>query len=122
MTPFRCWQCNRAFYVDDARRGERFDCPGCKHRLKVPHRPNGSSRARSLTDWVVEVVVYGGCGGLLGFGLGVLVVSRLPLFRRSEEAALLVAGLTAAGLLAGAVFGEAGVNWVGRRIRSREEA
>ena len=62
--------------------------------------------------------MYGGGGAVLGFGLGVLILGRVPALRRGE----LVLGLTVLGLLAGAVFGEAGVNRVGRRIRAREEA
>ena len=118
MIRFRCWYCNKAYGMDDARAGERFRC-ACGHRAKVPRRTGGSSRARTLTDWLVEVVVYGGCGAALGFGLGVLLLSRMPLLRRGKEIVLV---LTAVGLLAGAVFGEAGLNWVGRRIRAREEA
>lgn len=118
MTRFRCWFCNKSYWVDDARRGERFVC-SCRHRAKVPRRSGGSSRARTAADWLVEVVVYGGGGALLGFGLGVLILSRVPVLRRGKE---LVLVLTAVGLVAGAVFGEAGVNWVGRRIRAREEA
>lgn len=119
MTPFRCWFCNKYYWVDDARRGERFAC-SCGRRVKVPRRPNGSSRARSATDWLVEMVVYGGCGGLLGFGLGLLILSRVPFIRYGRRE--LVLGLTLVGLMAGAVFGETGLNWVGRRIRAREEA
>ena len=62
--------------------------------------------------------MYGGGGAVLGFGLGVLILGLVPALRRGE----LVLGLTVLGLLAGAVFGEAGVNRVGRRIRAREEA
>ncbi|MBX9579747.1 MAG: hypothetical protein K2X87_05505 [Gemmataceae bacterium] len=99
-------------------RGGRFVC-SCGHRAMAPWRPGGYSRARTLADWLVEVLVYGRCGAALGFGLGVLILSRLPVLRRAEE---LVLGLTVLGLVAGAVFGEAGINWVGRRIRAREEA
>lgn len=119
MTRFRCWFCNKSYWVDDARRGERLTC-SCKRWVKVPRRDNGSSRARSAVDWLVEVVVYGGCGALLGFGLGLLILSRVPFIRYGRKE--LVLGLTAIGLLAGTVFGEAGINWVGRRIRAREEA
>lgn len=119
VTPFRCWHCNKSYWVDDARRGERFVCSACKQRVKVPRRPNGPSRARTAVDWLVEVAVYGGCGGLLGFGLGLLILSRVPLIRYGRKE--LVLGLTLLGLLAGAAFGEAGLNWVGRRIRDREE-
>src|SRR5688572_5280312 len=113
MIQFRCWYCNKWYAVDDARARERFRC-GCGSRVKVPRRSGGSSRARTLTDWTVEIVVYGGCGAVLGFGLGVLLLSRLPVLRRAKE---IVLGLTVLGLLAGALFGEAGINWVGRRIR-----
>ena len=119
MTAFRCWFCNKYYQVDDARRGERFAC-SCEHRVKVPRRAGGSSRARTPADWLVEVAVYGGCGGLLGFGLGLLILSRVPLIRYGRRE--LVLGLALLGFLAGAVFGEAGLNWVGRRIRAREEA
>lgn len=118
MIQFRCWYCNKCYAVADARARERFAC-SCGRRVRVPRRSGGSSRARSPTDWVVEVVVYGGCGALLGFGLGVLILSRIPIFRKTKE---LVIGLTVLGFLAGTLFGEAGLNWVGRRIREREEA
>jgi hypothetical protein len=118
MIPFRCWYCNKSYTVDAGRVGQRFVC-SCKQRVKVPRRAGGWSRARSLTDWVVEVLVYGGCGAGLGFGLGLTVVSRIPTVRQGGK---VIVGLTVLGLLAGTLFGEAGINWIGRRIREREEA
>ena len=119
MITFRCWYCGRRFAVAESRIGERLTCT-CKHLLKVPGRSGGRSKVRRPVDWLVESVVYGGGGALLGFGLAMLVVVRLPLFRvggRWET----VAVLTVAGFLLGVLGGERGINWVGRLIREREE-
>jgi hypothetical protein len=68
-------------------------------------------------DWLVEAVVYGGGGALLGLGLALLIASR---WRSQTLVMILVPGLTLAGFLAGALGGESGITWVGRMIRERE--
>jgi hypothetical protein len=117
---FRCWYCGRRYAVAESRTGERLAC-SCKHDLKVPKRSGGRCKVRRPVDWLVESVVYGGGGALLGFGLGLLIVARLPLFRVGGHWET-VAGLTAAGFLFGVLGGESGINWIGRRIREREES
>jgi hypothetical protein len=116
MIPFRCWFCNRAFLTPAERAGNRFRC-SCGRRAKVPRRPGGSSKAYSVLDWLIESVVYGGAGALVGFGLSVAIFSRIPLVRRPSKVTL---ALTLFGLLVGAVFGERGINWLGQKLRDRE--
>ena len=119
MIRFRCWYCNRAYLVADARIGERLVCP-CDWRIRVPKVNDSSSRHRSALDWLIEWVVYGGGGGLLGFLLALLLLSRVPFLGRVANRSLLF-GCTLVGLLAGGLGGEAGVNWLGRIIRDWEK-
>ncbi|MDY3557161.1 DUF1922 domain-containing protein [Gemmata sp. JC717] len=118
MISFRCWFCNRAFVKPDGQAGARFEC-GCGRRVKVPKRSGGTSRAFSLLDWLLEALIYGGAGALIGFGLSVAVLSRLPVFRRPGE---VIAAATVLGLAAGTAFGERGINWLGQKLRDRENA
>ena len=115
MIQFRCWFCNRAYARPDEAAGARFEC-GCGRRAKVPRRSGGSSKVRSPLDWLVESVVYGGAGALIGFVLSVALFARIPV-RRPLEVTLAV---TAFGFLAGVLFGERGINWIGQRLRDRE--
>lgn len=117
MIDFRCWYCNKRYMKPDAQAGGRFAC-SCKHTLKVPRRSGGNCRVKRPHEWVIEAVVYGGGGALLGFGLGVLIVSRMGFFRQT---AYTLAALTIAGFLFGTFGGERGVNWIGRMIRDREQ-
>jgi hypothetical protein len=119
MILFRCWYCGKRYAVAEGRVGERLTC-SCRHRLKVPKESGGRTKVLRPVDLLVESVVYGGGGGLLGLGLGLLIVSRVPLFRLAGRWEL-IAALTAAGFLFGTFGGERGVNWVGRLIRAREE-
>lgn len=116
MIAFRCWFCNRAYARPDDVVGMRFEC-GCGRRVKVPKRSNGSSKVRSPLDWLVESVVYGGAGALIGFVLSIAIFARIPLVRRPSEVTL---ALTAFGLLLGVLFGERGINWIGQKFRDRE--
>jgi hypothetical protein len=120
MITFRCWYCGRRYAVGENRIGERLAC-GCNHELRVPKRSGGRCQVRRPLDWVVESVVYGGGGALLGFGLALLIVARFPLFRLGGRWET-VAGLTVSGFLFGLLGGERGINWVGRLIRQREES
>jgi hypothetical protein len=116
---FRCWYCGRRYAVTESRVGERLAC-GCKHQLKVPKRSGGRCKVMRPVDWLIESVVYGGGGALLGFGLAMLIVARIPLFRLAGRWET-VAALTVAGFLFGLLGGERGINWIGRWIRQREE-
>ena len=120
MIDFRCWFCGKRYVVADDRRGQRQTC-SCGRGVKVPKRSGGRSRAWTVTDFVVETVVYGGGGAVLGFGLGALVASRLPI-PVGKPTKYIVGGCTLAGFLLGAVGGEPAVNWVGRLLRDREDA
>jgi xanthosine utilization system XapX-like protein len=116
MIQFRCWFCNRAYLKPDDAAGTKFEC-GCGRRVKVPRRSGGSSKVRSPTDWLVESLVYGGAGALIGFVLSIAIFSRIPLVRRPAEVTL---AATAFGLLVGVLFGERGINWIGQKLRDRE--
>ena len=117
MIQFRCSCCGKRYARPEAQIGVTFTCT-CKERLRVPRRSGANARCRTLGDVFIEFAVYGTGGGILGFLLGVVIVSRMYFVR---ERWLLVVGLTLAGFLAGGVGGEAGVNWVGRMIREREQ-
>lgn len=119
MILFRCWYCGKRCAIAETRIGERLTC-SCKHLLKVPKKSGGRTKVLRPADLLVEALVYGGGGALLGLGLGFLIVSRLPFFRVGGRGRL-IAALAIAGFLAGTFGGERGVNWVGRMIRSREE-
>ena len=118
MISFRCWFCNRAFVKPDEQIGGRFEC-GCGRRVKVPGRSGGSSKSFSLLDWLLEALIYGGAGAVIGFGLSVAILSRLIVFRRPAD---VIIAATALGFVAGTLFGERGVNWLGQKLRDRENA
>jgi hypothetical protein len=120
MLSFRCWFCNKGYAVAERRIGERFRC-SCERQLRVPKTDGGNSRTRTLTDWLVEAVVYGGGGAFLGCGLAVLLLSQFPYVPRPETTWLLVPALTLVGLLGGLFGGERAINWIGRIIRQRED-
>jgi len=123
MIAFRCWYCNKRYTVAESRVGEPITCT-CRHLLRVPKRSGGNNRVKTPVDWLVEVVVYGGGGALLGCGMAVLILSQLPRLMGGgilEFSWALIGGLTLLGFLFGTLGGERGVNWVGRVIRDREE-
>src|SRR5205085_1398270 len=101
MIAFRCWYCNRAYTLPEARSGERILCT-CKNPLRIPKRSGGNCRIKTLVDRLVEAVVYGGGGGLLGFGLGALICLQV------YPKALLYVGpaLALPGFLIGLLGGE----------------
>jgi hypothetical protein len=113
---FRCWFCNRRYTVSDLRVGERIVC-NCERTVRVPKQSGGNSRAKTLLDWIVEAIVYGGGGALLGLGLALLI---LALFR-VRAAVVLLAVFPVIGLLIGLFGGERGINWIGRHIRDIED-
>ena len=116
MIQFRCWFCNRGYWKPNEQAGNRFEC-GCGRRARVPYRSGGSSKSRSLTDWLLETLIYGGACAVFAFGLSFVIVTRLPFFAR-DFTPVIFATLT--GLVAGAVFGERALNWVGQKLRDRE--
>jgi hypothetical protein len=79
----------------------------------VPRTSGGNCRVRSLTDWIIELVVYGGGGALLGFLLGLILPGPF---------ALLWLGCILVGFVGGTLFGERGVNWIGQMLRSLWES
>jgi hypothetical protein len=119
MIQFRCWHCNKAYMVAEDRVGERLAC-SCKARLRIPKESGGNCRVKSPTDWLVEGLVYGGGGALLGLGLALLVLSQWRGLAVPARGWVIVPALTAVGFLAGLLGGERGVSWVGRLIRDRE--
>jgi hypothetical protein len=122
MIQFRCWYCNKRYAKSEDSVGRPFVC-SCAHRLKVPKKSGGSSRNRSLTDWLIEIVVYGGGGGILGFLLAIVIISQTGRVRIGMPywGTGLILGLTLLGFLIGGFGGEKGINWIGRQIRRHEE-
>jgi hypothetical protein len=122
MIEFRCWYCDKHYTVPEGRIGERITCT-CKNLLRVPRRSGGNCQVKTPVDWLVETVVYGGGGALLGLGLALVILSRWggPLAWDVWGLGwILVPGLSLIGFLAGLLGGERGINWVGRMIRSHE--
>jgi hypothetical protein len=119
MIQFRCWYCNKRYTHSEKRIGERFTCT-CKNLLRVPKYSDGNCRVKTLTDWLVETLVYGGCGALLGLGLAILILSQFRWVMFFESSWALIAVLALVGFLAGLFAGERGINWIGRTIRDRE--
>jgi hypothetical protein len=97
---------------------ERFRC-ACGGELRVPRYSGGKCRVKTPVDWIVEAVVYGGGGALLGLGLALLILAGFRGIILNGEVLLLA--LPVGGLLFGVLGGERGVNWVGRMIRGWEE-
>ncbi len=120
MIQFRCWYCNKHLTRPESAVGERFTC-SCTHRLRVPRRNFGNSRAKTALDWLIEGVVYGGGGALLGGGLAVALVAILARFRVGRLGLILIPIGTLGGFLIGLFGGERGINWIGRMIRGRED-
>jgi hypothetical protein len=118
MIRFRCWYCNKAYSVVDERIGERITCT-CKHLLRVPRRHNGYCRVKSPTDWLVEALVYGLGGALLGLGLGFLMMGE-AVAAGPKRGGIILAAMILTGFLAGTFGGERGINWIGRMIRDQE--
>jgi hypothetical protein len=114
MIQFRCWRCHRKYAKDEAKIGEKFTC-SCESVLRVPKRTDGNCRVKTFVDRLVEAVVCGGGGAFLGFGLAVLILSRLPI-----RSWLIIPGLTIAGGIAGLFGGERGIDWIGNMIRDKE--
>jgi len=118
MIEYRCWYCNR-------RHGAPRDCIGrqvachCGYLLRVPRQSGGSCRVKTLLDWLVEAVVYGGAGGLLGLGMDALLASRVRfwLFIDHRVALLTLAAIPLAGFLFGFLGAGRAVGWLAQRSR-----
>jgi hypothetical protein len=120
MIQFRCWYCNKRFNISEQRIGERFTCT-CKNLLRVPKRSDGNCRVKTLADWLVETLVYGGCGAVLGLGLAIVILSQIRGLMIIEAAWALIMGLPLIGFLVGLFGGERGINWIGGMIRGHEK-
>ena len=76
MIRFRCWYCNKRYAVADERIGTRITCT-CERLVRVPKRNGGPCRVRTPIDYLVEAIVYGGGGALLGLGLALLILAAV---------------------------------------------
>jgi hypothetical protein len=112
MIAFRCPYCNKHYRISEEKIGAKILC-SCKELMRVPRRSGGSAKYRSVGDRLIEFVVYGGGGAVLGFCFGCLCARWLLRWR-------VIAFCTVAGFAAGALGGERGVDWIGRRIRDRD--
>ena len=127
MVEFRCWYCNRKHAMPQKGIGKTIHC-SCGSRLRVPRYSGGKCRIKTLADWAVEAVVYGGGGALICGGLAFLFIAALLPgggFGGSGAAFfeigwIVIAVFTAIGFVFGLVFGERGIGWIGRLIRGVE--
>ena len=127
MVEFRCWYCNRKHTMPQKGIGKTIHC-ACGSALRVPRYSGGECRIKTLADWAVEAVVYGGGGALICGGLAFLFIAALLPgggFGGSgvsffEIGWIVIAVFTAIGFLLGLVFGERGIGWIGRLIRRVE--
>jgi hypothetical protein len=119
MIHFRCWYCHKRISRTEQQIGQRFTC-SCRYPVRVPKRSGGNSRVKTAVDWLVETVVYGGGGGLLGFCLAAVLIGQTRFLMPGWLRWRLLAGLTLFGFLFGLFGGERGINIVGRLIRERE--
>lgn len=117
MIQFRCWYCNRYFRRPDSETYTAVPCR-CGHTLRVPKRSWRSCKPWSFTNWLVCAVAYGGGCGLLGLCVGFLLALKAGPLALAHPVgwALIAAPALVAGSI-GVLFGERGVNWVGRFIR-----
>lgn len=118
MIIFRCWYCNKAYSVSEERIGTTLNCT-CKHTIRIPKKNHGPTRIRKPVDFLVETLVYGGGGGLLGASLGVWLSAEIPWILGGRKKLVLTLALM--GFLIGFFGGERGINWIGRMLRDREE-
>lgn len=116
MIQFRCSSCGKKYLVAETRIGELLTC-SCKQDLKVPRRSGKSAKYRTWSALFIEMLVYGTGGAMLGFLFGIVLVSQLYTFRTGKYVIVL---LTMTGLFIGTLGGERGINWIGSKIRDRE--
>ena len=113
---FRCWYCNRKHVAGWDTVGDCRVC-NCGERYRVPRRDGVSKRAKTVLDWILEFVIYGGGGaflcGLLGFAIAARVRGNW------EVRVMIIGGMTLGGFLIGALFGERGINVIGALFDDR---
>lgn len=114
---FRCWYCNRKHAADPEQIGEARVC-NCGERYRVPRRDGISRRAKTPLDWVLEFVIYGLGGGFLAGLIGLAIAARMRTASVSARATPIIV-FGGAGLLVGALFGERGINFIGRLFDDR---
>ena len=114
---FRCWYCNRKHTAGWDMVGDRRVC-NCGERYRVPRRDGVSKRDKTVLDWFLEFVIYGGGGAFLAGLLGFAVASRM---RGSgwQPRVFIIAGFASVGFLIGALFGERGINSIGELFDNR---
>src|SRR5260370_11483066 len=123
MIEFRCWYCNRKHSMPPKGIGKTIRC-SCSSELRGPRYSGGKCRIRTLADWAVEAIVYGGGGGFLGGAVGLLlsmVIFGIGIGYGGSSAGAgvfilswgLIGGLACLGFLIGLLFGERGINWIG---------
>jgi hypothetical protein len=121
MIHFQCWYCNRKLAAGYERIGERRVC-SCGERYRVPRRNGVAWRDKSILDRFLEFIVYGFGGGFLGVLLGAIIFRFTPWILRSGSTRLiLIASPAIIGFLAGGLFGERGINWIGSHLRNLED-
>ena len=120
MIQFRCWYCNKKYSMSEERIGERLTCT-CEQKLRVPKRSGGNCRVKTVIDWLVEAIVYGGGGALLGLGLAILLLSQMRGSSLVTSGPGLIGVFTLVGFVFGLLGGERGINWIGRMIRDQED-
>lgn len=113
---FRCWYCNRKLSARSDRVGARRVC-NCGSRYRVPSEEGIAPRDKTPLDWLLEFVIYGFGGGFFGFLIGSLILRCTYWGIRPVPARLLLVAVpTAIGFLAGGLFGERGINWIGSLV------
>ena len=128
---FRCWWCNKRHTAGGDRFGERLACT-CGERMRVPRWSGMSSRDKRLSDWCLEILVYGGGGAAAGFLIGVLVIiapSERPWNMRQLSTpwgvwASLLGATTLIGFIAGfiaGVFRDPWVHWFKAKTGWRDD-
>ena len=106
MIQFKCWYCGRRHAKPEQQIGQRLKC-SCEFILRVPKKSGGNCRVKSVADWLVQALVCGGAGALLGFGLAVLMVSQMRFIFAHIASGYVLMGLPGVGFVAGLVGGNA---------------
>jgi hypothetical protein len=115
---FRCWKCRRKYAKAAAKIGTTFKC-SCDYLVRVPKKDGGNCRVKTVTDYVVEAVLCGGGGALLGFLISLVLVGRFLRFVRGGF--WLIPGMTIACGLIGFFGGERAIDYLGDMLRENEK-